>query len=239
MHLIGSLVNALAIVAGSAAGCLLSRLGGRALGGPTGKRMETIIMQGVSLCVVYLGISGSLQGENSLIPILSMILGGVLGEALDLDGKLQTLGEWVQERASGLSRDGEPSIANGFVSASLLFCVGAMGIMGSLREGLTGDPSILLAKALLDGVISVIMSTAMGVGVALSAIPVLLYQGGITLAASALEPVLNTGSVIAEMTCAGSLLILALGLNMLGLTKIKVMNLAPAAFLPILLCRFL
>ena len=131
-----------------------------------------------------------------------------------------------------------PSLSEGFVTASLLFCVGAMAIMGALDSGLTGDHSTLYAKALLDGIISVVYASTLGIGVALSAIPIFIYQGTIALGASFLAPYL-TESVILEMKCVGSILILGLSLNMLGLTKIKVMNYVPAVFLPILLCQFL
>lgn len=130
-------------------------------------------------------------------------------------------------------------MAEGFVTASLLFCVGAMAIVGALNDGLTGDHTTLFAKSLLDGIIAVVFASSLGIGVAFSAAAVFVYQGAIALLASVLAPYLQNGSTIAEMTCVGSLLIIALSLNMLGLTKIKVMNLVPAIFLPILLCQFL
>ena len=131
-----------------------------------------------------------------------------------------------------------PSIADGFVTASLLFCVGAMAIVGALNDGLTGNHDMLFAKSLLDGISSIVFGASLGLGVAFAAVGVFLYQGSIALLASFLQPLLND-AVIAEMTCVGSLLIVALSLNMLGLTKIKVMNLVPAIFLPILLCMFM
>ena len=240
--LTGTIVNALAILAGSVAGILLSRLAGHfssvlpASAIKLGERLQTIIMQGVALCVLYLGISGSLEGQNTLITILSMVLGAILGEALDLDRRMQSLGNWVQRRTERLlPAHGKVSVSEGFVTASLLFCVGAMAIVGALQDGLTGDHSTLFAKSLLDGISSIVFGASLGLGVAFSAVAILLYQGAIALAASFLQPYLGD-AVIAEMTCVGSLLIVALSLNMLGLTKIKVMNLVPAIFLPILLC---
>ena len=240
--LTGTIVNAAAILAGSLLGMLLTWLANRfsallPVGSVAlGERLKTIIMQGVALCVMYLGISGCLEGNNSLIAILSMVIGALIGELLDLDRRMQTLGLWVQKRTERLVADGgQASISEGFVTASLLFCVGAMAIVGALQDGLTGDHSTLFAKSLLDGISSIVFGASLGLGVAFSAVAILLYQGAIALAASFLQPYLGD-AVISEMTCVGSLLIVALSLNMLGLTKIKVMNLVPAIFLPILLC---
>lgn len=241
--LTGTIVNTLAVLAGSMVGLLLTWLAGRfshvlpAGSARLGERLQTIIMQGVALCVLYLGISGSLEGQNSLIAILSMVLGAIIGELLDLDRRMRVLGDWVQKKTERLAiGGGKTSISEGFVTASLLFCVGAMAIVGALQDGLTGDHSTLFAKSLLDGISAVVFSASLGVGVAFSAVAILLYQGLIAVAASFLSPLLGD-AVIAEMTCVGSLLIVALSLNMLNLTKIKVMNLVPAIFLPIILCR--
>ena len=240
--LTGTLVNAAAILVGSLLGMLLTWLAGHFStllpAGSTllAERLKTIIMQGVALCVMYLGISGCLEGNNSLIAILSMVLGALIGELLDLDKRMRSLGDWVQKRTEHLvTNGGQASISEGFVTASLLFCVGAMAIVGALQDGLTGDHSTLFAKSLLDGICSIVFGASLGLGVAFSAVAILLYQGSISLMASFLQPYLGD-AVIAEMTCVGSLLIVALSLNMLGLTKIKVMNLVPAIFLPILLC---
>ena len=240
--LTGTLVNAAAILVGSLLGMLLTWLAGHFStllpAGSTllAERLKTIIMQGVALCVMYLGISGCLEGNNSLIAILCMVLGALIGELLDLDKRMRSLGDWVQKRTEHLvTNGGQASISEGFVTASLLFCVGAMAIVGALQDGLTGDHSTLFAKSLLDGISSIVFGASLGLGVAFSAVAILLYQGSISLMASFLQPYLGD-AVIAEMTCVGSLLIVALSLNMLGLTKIKVMNLVPAIFLPILLC---
>ena len=240
--LTGTLVNAAAILVGSLLGMLLTWLAGHFStllpAGSTllAERLKTIIMQGVALCVMYLGISGCLEGNNSLIAILSMVLGALIGELLDLDKRMRSLGDWVQKRTEHLvTNGGQASISEGFVTASLLFCVGAMALVGALQDGLTGDHSTLFAKSLLDGISSIVFGASLGLGVAFSAVAILLYQGSISLMASFLQPYLGD-AVIAEMTCVGSLLIVALSLNMLGLTKIKVMNLVPAIFLPILLC---
>ncbi len=239
----GSIINALAILAGATIGLLLKWLAGRfssilpAEAGQLGHRLQEIIMQGVALCVLYIGISGSLKGSNTLVAILSMVLGAIIGELLDLDRRMQQLGDWVQSKTQKLA--GGASVSAGFVTASLLFCVGAMAIVGSLENGLTGNYDTLKAKSLLDGISSIVFASSLGIGVAFSSVAVLIYQGLISLSASFISPYLGGEAVIAEMTCVGSLLIAALSLNMLGITKIKVMNLVPACLLPILLCRFM
>lgn len=240
MMLLGSIVNAGAILAGSGAGLLLkwsaAQVSSRS-GGGLGERLQTIVMQGLALCTTCMGISGALKGQNSLITILSIVLGALIGETLDLDGALKRAGDWVQRKMERFNASGASTVSEGFVTASLLYCVGAMSIVGALNSGLSGDHSMLFAKSLLDGVSSVVFAASLGFGVALSAVTALVYQGAITVAASFLAPYLGE-AVVAEMTCAGSLMILAISFNMLGLTKIKVMNLVPGLFLPILLCRF-
>lgn len=228
MMLMGSVVNAAAIVAGCLAGMLLGKL--------IPDHLSTAITKGIALCVFYIGVDGMLAGSNALIAILSIVLGVVIGELLDLDKRVYLLGDWVEKKfAKGGSKG---SLSEGFVSASLLFCVGAMAIMGALDSGLTGDHSTLYAKSMLDGITSIVYGSTMGIGVALSGAAVFLYQGFITLCASFVEPLL-TETVIAEMKCVGSILIVGLSLNMLGCTKIRVMNYVPAVFFPILLCLFL
>lgn len=228
MILTGTIVNSAAIVAGSIAGLLLGKF--------IPERFSDAMEKGAALCVLYIGVDGMLAGENTLVAILSISIGAILGELLQLDEHMHQLGDWVEQKFGG--KGSKTSLSDGFVTASLLFCVGAMAIMGALDSGLTGDHSTLYAKALLDGIISVVYASTLGIGVALSAIPIFLYQGAIALGASFLAPYL-TEAVILEMKCVGSILILGLSLNMLGLTKIKVMNYVPAVFLPILLCRFL
>ena len=242
--MLGTIVNAGAVLAGSMAGLLLSWLIGRfsnllpSGSAALGERIQTIIMQGVALCVMYLGISGCLDGQNPLIAIISMVVGALIGELLDLDQKMKNLGNWVQKKTERLAHGGKASVSEGFVTASLLFCVGAMAIVGSLQSGLTGDHSTIYAKSLLDGISSIVFSASLGIGVAFSAVAIFLYQGSITLLASFLQPLLSD-AVIAEMTCVGSLMIVALAFNMLGMTKIKVMNLVPAIFLPIVIYLFI
>ncbi len=229
MSLLGAIVNGGAIVAGAAVGMLLKK--------GLSEKMADTLMKGLGLCTLFIGISGSLKGENTLILILSMIIGTLIGEGIDLEKRLQNLGDMIQEKFSKGSA-GQSTLAEGFVSASLLFCVGAMAIVGSLQSGLVGDHSILYNKSILDFVAAIIYASTLGIGVALSAVAVLFYQGAITLLAGVLSPLL-TDVVVNEVTCVGSVIIIGLALNMLGITKLKVMNYVPAIFVPIVLCLFL
>ena len=226
--LTGTIVNSLGILGGCIVGLLLGRL--------IPEHLADAVTKGVALCVFYIGVSGMLADENTLVMIVSMVLGTIVGELLRLDDRLNALGDAIEKRFAAHGIRGR--VSEGFVTASLLFCVGAMAIVGSLESGLSGNHATLYAKSILDTVSAAVYASTMGFGVALSAIPVFLYQGAITLCASLLSPVL-TDVVIAEMKAVGSLLIVALSLNMLGLTKIKVMNSVPAVFFPILLCTFM
>ena len=224
--MIGTVVNTLAAVVGGLLGSLLKK------GIP--ERFADLVQKGLALCVLYIGIKGSLVGTNTLVTILSLVLGAILGELLNIDGGIERLGAWAQRKLSkGGSRLGE-----GFVTASLLFCVGSMSVVGSLQSGLTGNHETIFTKSMLDFVSAIILGSSLGLGVCLSGAFVLVYQGAIVLLARWAAPILSD-YVVAEMSCAGSLLIVALGLNMLGVTKLKVGNLLPAMFLPIILCLFM
>lgn len=226
--MIGVIVNTATVIAGSIIGLLFKKF--------IPKDWGDFIMKGIALCVLYIGMQGALGGENALIAIISMAVGAVIGLALDLDKHLNNFANRIEKKFK--KDDNEISIAEGFVSASLLFCVGAMTIVGSLNAGLQGDNTLLFTKATLDGISAIILSATLGIGVLLSAGFVFVFQGAIVLLAQLVAPVL-TDACINEMTCVGSLLILAIGLNMLGVTKLKVMNYMPAVFLPIILCLFL
>ena len=224
--MIGAIVNTLAAVVGGLLGSLLKK------GIP--ERFADLVQKGLALCVLYIGIKGSLVGTNTLVTILSLVLGAILGELLDIDRGIERLGAWAQRKLSkGGSRLGE-----GFVTASLLFCVGSMAVVGSLQSGLTGNHETIFTKSMLDFVSAIILASSLGLGVCLSGAFVLVYQGAIVLLARWAAPILSD-YVVAEMSCAGSLLIVALGLNMLGIAKLKVANLLPAMFLPIILCLFM
>lgn len=216
--MIGVLVNTATVIIGSLIGLLFKK--------SISRRFTDAIMLGIGLCTIYIGISGALEGENTLILILSIVLGAAMGTGLDMDKRINDLGDWIEKRFK--KADGNSvSVAEGFVTASLLFCIGAMTIVGSLNAGLTGDNEMLFTKSLLDLISSLILSVSLGIGVMFAAAFVFVFQGSIVLLAQSLQPIL-TDSAIAEITCAGSLLILALGLNLIGLTKIKVANYLPA-----------
>ncbi len=217
VFMIGVIVNTIAVIIGSSVGLLCKK------GIP--KKFSDAIMTGIALCTLFIGISGSLKGENTIVLIFSMVLGAIVGTALDIDGHLNRLGDFFEKK---FSREGEKTgIAQAFVTASLLFCVGAMTIVGSLTAGLTGDNEMLFTKSVLDLISSSMLAVSLGIGVLLSAAFVFVMQGALVLLAGLLEPVLNTAA-INEIICSGSLLIIALGLNMLGITKIKVANYLPA-----------
>jgi len=226
--MISPLVNAIAIIAGSLIGILLKK------GMP--KHIADHVMKALGLCTLYIGVTGALKGENTLLLILAMVFGSIIGAWVDLDLRLNQLSSWL-ENCFQKKKEVKTSIAEGFVTGSLLFCVGAMAIVGSLQSGLTGDHEMIFAKSILDFIASIIFASTLGIGVAFSAILVLIYQGSIVLLANWLSPLLVDG-VIAEMTSVGSLVIIALALNLLGITKFKVMNFVPAIFFPILLWYF-
>ena len=216
--MLGVFVNVATVILGSLIGLLCKK------GIP--ERIEKAVMTAIGLCTVYLGIDGALAGDNVLVLILSMIVGTAIGTLLDLDGGISRLGGWIEKKFQKKSGHAV-SVAEGFITASLLFCVGAMTIVGSLNSGLRGDHSLIFTKSLLDLFSSMMLSASLGIGVLCSAVFVLIFQGGLVLLSQVLAPVL-TEAAIAEITCAGSLMILALGLNLLGITKIKVANLLPA-----------
>lgn len=191
---------------------------------------KNIIMQAMGLAVLLIGIKMALASQNTLIVVLSLAIGAVIGEALDLEGRLNRFG-LLLTRLVG-TRFGDAG--KGFVTATLVYCIGAMAIVGSIQEGLTGDASILYAKSLIDGTVSVIFTASMGIGVMLAAVPVLLYQGAITLAAGVLQDFV-TDPMMAEISGTGGVLIIAISLTMLQLLKIKLANLLPSLPLAIFL----
>ena len=225
--MLGTIVNCLAVLLGSSVGLFMKK------GIPD--KIGEGIMNGLALCIMYIGISGTLEGKNVLVAILSMVLGTLIGEALDLDARFSKFSNSLEKK---LTKNKEGHIAQGFISASLLFCVGAMAIVGSLQSGISGDHETLFAKSLLDAVSSIVLSSTLGVGVMLSAAAVFVYQGIITVCAGFLEPLL-TEAITCEMTCVGSMLIVGISLNMLKLTKLKLMNLVPSVFMPIIIYQII
>ena len=225
MILTGVLINAAAVVAGG----VLGTLGGRFMP----EKMKQTVLAATGLVSIGIGISGAIGSSNQLIPILSLVIGAVIGELLHIEDGVTRAGDWLQKR---FGKSG--SITEGFVTGSLVFAVGAMAVMGSLESGLKNDHTILMTKSVIDMAGSVAFAGSLGIGVAFSALSVLVLEGTVTLLASLLTGVL-TDAVITEISVTGSLIIIGVGLNVLGLTKLRIMNMTPALLLPILLCRFM
>ncbi|QTA79713.1 DUF554 [Desulfonema limicola] len=216
----GTIVNTFAIIAGS--------LLGIALKGGVPARFMTTIMQAISLAVIIIGIKGALKSDEILLIIFSLAIGSFIGELIGIEEYLEKLGNWLEKKFAG-SGDG---ISKGFVAASLLFCVGSMAIVGSMESGLAGNHQTLFAKSILDGVASIVFASSMGIGVIFSAVSVFLYQGFITITASLIKPYLIP-EVVAQMSAVGGLLIMAIGINMLEIKKLKIGNMLPAIFIPL------
>lgn len=222
--MLGVIVNVITVIIGSLIGLLFKK------GIP--ERVSTATMIGLGACTLYIGISGSLCGENVLIVIASVVLGVISGTLLNIDGAINKMAQSVEKK---FRKDGQGvSIAEGLVTATLLFCVGSMTVTGSIQAGLTGDNSVLITKATLDLVSSMMLASSLGVGVVLASVSVLVIQGGLVLLAGLLAPFMSTGA-INEMTCVGSILIIMIGTNLMGITKIKVADFLPAIiFAPII-----
>ena len=233
---LGTLVNMAAILIGSGLGLLLKN------GIP--KRLQTTISSAVGLCLIFVGITGAIKGlmnvsgttfetKDTLVVVICMAVGAAIGEWLNLEQKMENLGDWVKSK---LPRGASTSkFTEAFVSTSLVFCIGAMAIVGSIEDSLNHDYTILFTKAVMDGVLSIVFAASMGIGVAFSMFPIGIYQRGITLLAGLVKPYL-TDLMIGRLSCIGSILIFALGLNLTIGTKIKIANMLPAVFLPVIVC---
>ncbi len=224
MILQGTVINVAAVIAGS--------LIGRWVGHYLSERMRQTLMVGLGLAVLLIGLQLALQSQQVMIVIGSLISGGLIGEAIGIEKRLEAFGSGLQKRFSGMGK-----IAEGFVTASLLYCVGAMAIMGALQDGIGDKPTILYAKAALDGVASIALASTLGIGVLFSIFPLALYQGGIALASGLTKSIL-TESVIVEMNAVGGLLIVAIAVDLLGIKRLPVGNLLPAVFVAIALMWF-
>ncbi len=231
---LGTLVNIVTIVIGSLIGILFN-------GGLKPKLQETI-MNGLGLSVMFVGLSGALQGlfvvdgqglktENMMLMIVSLAIGALVGELIDIEAKLDRVGELLKTVLRVKGEKGQ-NFVEGFVSSSLLFCVGAMAIIGSLNDGLSGDASMLFAKSIIDGFSAIIFASTLGIGVLFSIIPLGIYQGGITISAKFIEPYLSD-QLISNISLIGSILIFGIGINMIFGKKIKCGNLLPAVLVPV------
>lgn len=226
----GAFVNFVLVIIGSGIGMLLRR--------EIPEKVQKTLVSAVALCVLYIGITGLFEDNiNVLVVIISMALGAIVGQLIDLDRLVNLLAQKIEAKVK--KDDGKSGkIAEGFVSATLLFCVGAMTVVGSIDSGVSGDNTTLYSKSMIDCISSTVLASSLGFGVMLSSLGVIVIEGGLTLLAHVVQPVLTT-EVVAHISVIGSLLIIAIALNMLEIIKIKVMNIIPAVFLPILLCLFM
>ncbi|MDR0589117.1 MAG: DUF554 domain-containing protein [Spirochaetaceae bacterium] len=217
--MLGPVVNFLVIVVCALGGCFLVK------GIPP--RFEDTIKKAIGISVIYVGIKGALDSGRILLLIMSMVGGAVIGEGINIDMWMNRLGVWAEGK---LGMKGG-SFSKGFVSASILFCTGSMAIVGSMQSGLSGNHETLFAKSILDGSMSIVFGASLGIGVVFSAIPVLIYQGGIALASMSIKDLLSP-EIIREMSAVGNLLVAAMGFNFLSSREIRVANLIPAIFIP-------
>ncbi len=231
---LGTLGNIAAILLGSAIGILFK--------GGLKKRFQDTIMSALGLAVMFIGISGALQGlftvegsslstVNIMLMIVALAIGAFIGEAIDIEKRLDRAGEWLKKTLKVKGEKGQDFV-EGFVNSSLLFCIGAMAIIGSLQDGLSADPRTLLAKGIIDGVVAIFFASTLGIGVFFSIIPVGIYQGLITFSAKFIEPLLSD-RLILEISFIGSVLIFGIGINMIFGKKIKCGNILPAVLVPI------
>ena len=223
---LGTLVNTLAVIVGSTLGLLLQS--------KFPENIRTISFQGIGLCTLLIGMQMALQVENILLLIMSILIGGVIGEALRLHDRLLWLGDAIKRRI----KLGSEKFTEGLVTAFLLFCVGSLTLVGSLEEGINQDPSLLYTKSMLDGFASIVLASAYGWGVLFSAVPLFLFQSSITLSAGWLEPYLSE-SVIHQLSATGGVLILGLGINLLEIKSLKITNMIPALLVVVLLTLWL
>ncbi|TDX44469.1 hypothetical protein C7954_11265 [Halanaerobium congolense] len=226
--MIGTIVNVASVLGGSTVGVLFK--------GKFPEKVQNTVIHGISLAVILIGMQMAFSIEKDpdiLLVIFSLVIGAVVGELMQLEKRLNDFGESLKDKFGGE----DDLFVQGFVQASLIYCVGAMAIMGSIQDGLNNDPSILFTKSLLDGITSIAFAASTGIGVAFSVIPILIYQGSITLAAN-WAAVYLTEDMIRIMTASGGLLITAIGLNMLGVSKIKTGNLLPALLVAVVLSAF-
>ncbi|MDY7045579.1 DUF554 domain-containing protein [Virgibacillus sp. M23] len=220
MALYGTIINGVLIIIGSLFGLLFTKIP---------ERYKETVMQGIGLAVMIIGVQMALSTELIIIVLLSLLTGAILGELLNLEVRLNSLGTWIGSKFTTKSSDF--SVSQGFVTASLIFVIGAMSVIGALDSGIRGDHEVLITKGILDGFVALVLTTTLGFGVILSVIPVVLYQGSIALLATQIEQILPESflnGMITELTAVGGVLILAIGFNLLKITSIRIGNLLPA-----------
>ena len=218
--MIGTLVNFAAIVLGSVLGVLLKK--------GISEKAQRVVMQGIGMCVLVIGIMGAIKTDQALLLVISVSVGGFIGTVIGIERRLEAWGERTQKR---FHREGSVPFAEGLVTATITFCVGAMAILGSIESGLHHNYELLFIKSALDGFFAMMLATTFGLGVAFSAVPVLIYQGAITLGAGVLAPLL-TDAMMVEVSAVGGVLIVGIGINLLNLKKIHVGDMLPAVLIP-------
>jgi len=219
--LFGTIVNVIAIMAGSLTGILFH--------GGIPEKYNKIVVNAISLAVIIIGIKGAMKSDELLIIIFSLAVGSIAGEFLRIEDTLESFGQKMEQRFSKK----DSGFYTGFVTSTLLFCVGSMAVVGALESGLAGNYQVLFAKSALDGIMSVILASSFGIGVFFSAFPVFVYQGSITMAAIFVKPFL-VPEVVNQMSSVGGVLIMAIGINLLGAAKIRIGSMLPAIFLPLI-----
>ena len=220
--MLGTVVNTITIIVGGFIGTVFNKT--------LPQRYQAIIFQGIGLFILALGVSMAIKMEHILISVFSLLLGGLAGEFFKLDKQINTLGEWLKR----ILRFKSEKFTAGFVSTSLIYCIGAMAILGAIEEGTGNYPAILLTKSVMDGFSSIAFAAALGIGVIFSAASVAVYQGGITvmvfLFADNIDP-----AIVNELSAVGGILLVGLGINLLEIKDVKVVNLLPALVFVVLL----
>jgi uncharacterized membrane protein YqgA involved in biofilm formation len=220
--MLGTYVNVIAVIIGSTIGVLLHQR--------VPEKIKKIFFQAIGLVVLFIGISMALKTDNFVILIFSMVIGALIGEGVNLDSRVDRLGDFLKARL----KSEDERFSEGMVSAFLIFCIGAMTIVGAIEDGLNNDPSILFAKSLLDGCVSIALASVFGIGVLFSVIPLFIFQGGITLLAAHANAFF-TDALINELSAVGGILLMGLGIHLLEIKEIKVVNLLPSLIVVLLL----
>ena len=223
------LINGVAIAVGAIMGVFLRNI--------IADRFSQHIMQGLALCVFLVGIKGAIQIPSSMIMILSLVFGALVGEGIQMEERVRKFADWLQEKTSK-GKETNVNLGEGFVAAVMIFCVGALATMGSIQLGLTGEPSLLQTKSILDGITSIFLAATEGIGVGLSSVAVIAYELILVGLSQFVSPYLSE-TVTVSMSAVGSLLLVGLAMNLLGITKIKVLNFLPAIFMPIIIVPIL
>lgn len=219
---IGTIVNTIAVIVGSLIGVMLHK--------NFPDRVKAIVFQGIGLATLVLGMQMAFEVQNLLILIFSILIGGIIGEVINVEMYFERFADWLKRKV----KIKDDKFSDGFITATLIYCIGSMAVIGSLNEGLRGDRTLLFTKSILDGFTSVALASTYGIGVLFSAIPLLIYQGGLTVMARYFQS-LFSDVILAELTAVGGVLILGIGINLLEIKKVKLMNLLPALLVVVLL----